>query len=144
MKMSGILADYSRRSGMRLKLMTSFASVVGFLLVCGPISAHHGLSAYWETNPVTLKGVVTEFAWSNPHSQIYFDVTDDKGNVVHWGCETLAPSRLTRAGWTRNSLKPGDKITITLIAALSGRPIGFLRKLVLADGRELNVMAKEL
>lgn len=114
------------------------------LLLAEGTFAHHGLSAYDEKNPVTLKGTVTEFAWANPHTQIYFDVKDDKGNIVHWACETLNPARLMRAGWTRHSLNPGDQITISLIAAKSGAPVGFLRKLVLADGMELTVMQKEL
>jgi hypothetical protein len=112
---------------------------VAVLVFAGSTFAHHGLSAYDEKNPVTLKGTVTEFAWSNPHSQIYFDVTDDKGKVTHWACETLNPARLLRAGWSRHSMKPGDQITITLIVAKSGSPVGFLRKLVLADGTELGV-----
>jgi hypothetical protein len=109
----------------------------------GSTFAHHGLSAYDEKNPVTLKGTVTEFEWSNPHSQIYFDVKDDKGNVTHWACETLGPARLLRAGWSRHSLNPGDQITISLIAAKNGAPVGFLRKLVLADGTELGVSQRE-
>ncbi len=118
------------------RLIFVFAAVIAF---AGSTFAHHGLSAYDEKNPVTLKGTVTEFAWSNPHSQIYFDVTDDKGKVTHWACETLNPARLLRAGWNRHSMKPGDQITISLIVAKSGAPVGFLRKLVLADGTELGV-----
>jgi uncharacterized protein DUF6152 len=118
------------------RLIFVFAAVLAF---AGSTFAHHGLSAYDEKSPVTLKGTVTEFAWSNPHSQIYFDVTDDKGKVTHWACETLNPARLLRAGWNRHSMKPGDQITISLIVAKSGSPVGFLRKLVLADGTELGV-----
>lgn len=113
------------------------------LVFSGTVFAHHGLSAYDEKNPITLKGTVTDFEWSNPHAQIYFDVKDGKGNIAHWACETLNPARLTRAGWTKRSLKPGDEITITLITARTGAPVGFLRKLVLADGTELGVMQQE-
>ena len=124
---------------MRRRAKNVLAVIAVVLVLAGSTFAHHGLSAYDEKNPLTLKGTVTEFAWSNPHSQIYFDVKDDKGNVAHWACETLGPARLLRAGWTRHSLKPGDQITISLIAAKSGAPVGFLRKLVLADGTELGV-----
>ena len=127
--------------------MYSAKSVLAVLALviasAGSTFAHHGLSAYDEKNPVTLKGTVTEFEWSNPHSQIYFDVKDDKGNVTHWACETLGPARLLRAGWSRHSLNPGDQITISLIAAKNGAPVGFLRKLVLADGTELGVSQRE-
>jgi Family of unknown function (DUF6152) len=119
-------------------------AVVALVVVSAGLTfAHHGLSAYDEKNPTTLKGTVTEFAWSNPHAQIYFDVKDDKGNVAHWACETLNPARLVRAGWSRHSLNPGDQITISLIVAKSGAPVGFLRKLVLADGTELGVSQRE-
>jgi hypothetical protein len=122
----------------------SVLAVVALVLVSAGLTfAHHGLSAYDEKNPVTLKGTVTEFSWSNPHSQIYFDVKDDKGNVTHWACESLNPARLLRAGWSRHSLNPGDQITITLISARNGAPVGFLRKLVLADGTELGVNQRE-
>jgi len=114
-------------------------AVILVLLVSGPTRAHHGNSAYDESKPITLKGVVTEFDWVNPHTQIYFDVKDATGHVAHWGCETLSPGRLIRAGWTKDSLKAGDQITITLVAAKTGAPVGILQKLVLADGRELSI-----
>ena len=114
-----------------------------FVMLPGMLSAHHGLSAYNETNPITLKGTVTDFEWANPHAQIYFDVKDPSGNITHWACETLNPARLLRAGWSKRSLKPGDQITITLITARTGAPVGFLRKLILADGTELGVLQHE-
>jgi hypothetical protein len=88
------------------KLGRSLALFVGFLLSCGLAIAHHGNSAYDEKNPLTVKGTVTEFAWSNPHVQIYFDVKDDRGNVAHWSVETLSPGKLLRCGWTRDSVSP--------------------------------------
>lgn len=114
---------------------------ISLVLLVGTFSAllyaHHGNSAYDETTPITLKGIVTEFDWVNPHAQIYFDVKDGKGHVAHWGCETLSPGRLIRAGWTKDSVKAGDQVTITLVAAKNGAPVGFLQRLVFADGRQL-------
>lgn len=105
-----------------------------------PVFAHHGNAAYDETKEVTLKGTVTEFEWANPHAQIYFDVKDAKGNVVHWGCETLSPGKLVRAGWSKEAVKPGDHITITLVAAKNGAPVGFLHKVVFDDsGKQLGI-----
>jgi hypothetical protein len=112
--------------------------VVSLLVALGPVArAHHGNSAYDESKPVTLKGIVTEFNWANPHAQIYFDVKQSNGHVEHWGCETLSPGRLIRAGWNKDSVKAGDQITITLVAAKNGAPVGFLQKLVFADGKQL-------
>lgn len=104
------------------------------------IVAHHGNAAYDETKEVTLKGTVTEFDWANPHAQIYFDVKDAKGNVVHWGCETLSPGKLIRTGWTKDAVKAGDQITITLVAAKNGAPVGFLHKLTIdSTGKQLGI-----
>jgi hypothetical protein len=105
------------------------------------IFAHHGNAAYDETKEVTLKGTVTEFDWANPHAQIYFDVKDAKGNVVHWGCETLSPGKLVRAGWSKDAVKAGDQITITLVAAKNGAPVGFLHKLTVDNtGKQLGIV----
>jgi hypothetical protein len=107
-------------------------------MVGGPLFAHHGGAIYDTKNPVTLKGVVTDFEWTNPHVQIYFDVKDDQGKVVHWACETLSPGKLARgSGWTKDSLKTGDQITITVNPAKVGSAVGNLRKVVLSDGKVL-------
>lgn len=104
-------------------------------------SAHHGNSAYDETRPITLKGTVTEFVFANPHSQIYLDVKDDKGSVVNWAIESQSPGILVKNDWTRHSLKPGDEVTITLIPAKNGSPVGFsgaaFGRVVFSDGRVL-------
>ena len=122
---------------MRRKLGALLVLSLSLVSVCGPVLAHHGNAAYDETTPVAIKGTVTEFAWANPHAQIYLDVKDDRGDIKHWSVETLSPGRLLRAGWTKDSVKAGDHVTITLYAAKSGAPVGFLLKLIFADGREL-------
>ena len=108
------------------------------LAICCPMFAHHGTGLYYGKDPIVLKGTVTEFEWANPHVQIYFDVKDDKGAVVHWACETLSPGKLARNGWGRDILKSGDAITITLKPSKSGAPVGDLVKLVLANGTVLS------
>ena len=105
-----------------------------FLFLPVPVLAHHG-SASFETKEVTLQGTITEFDWSNPHTEIYFDVKESNGKVVHWGCETLSPAKLKRAGWDSKIVKPGDMVTIDLVAARNGAPVGYLHRLVLPDGR---------
>jgi hypothetical protein len=118
----------------------TFLATALLLASVTPVIAHHGNAAYDETKEVTLKGTVTEFEWANPHAQIYFDVKDAKGNVVHWGCETLSPGKLVRAGWTKDAVKPGDHITITLVAAKNGAPVGFLHKVMFDDsGKQLGI-----
>jgi len=114
-----------------------------FLMICGPLLAHHGNAAYDVDHPATIKGTVTEFAWSNPHVQIYLDVKDGKGNIVHWSVETFSPGKLVRAGWTKDSVKVGDLVSINLIPAKGGAPVGFLHKLVLPDGKELGLQEQD-
>jgi len=124
-------------------------ALLAALLVTGSISfAHHGNSAYDETARVPIKGTVTEFVWSNPHSQIYLDVKDKSGKIVKWGVETNSPGILTRAGWTRRSLKAGDQVTIILCPAKNGQPVAYAgsgdpgTKVIFADGRELDFTDK--
>ena len=112
-------------------------AAVALLLVGIPLWAHHGNASYDNDNPITIKGTVTEFSWTNPHVQIYLDVKDEKGKVVRWSVETYSPGKLVRAGWTKDSVKAGDQVSITLIPAKSGAPVGFLHKLVLPDGKVL-------
>jgi hypothetical protein len=112
---------------------------LGALLVAAPFPAfgHHGNAAYDEKKEIMLRGTVTEVVWANPHAQIYFDVKNPNGSVVHWGCETLSPGKLLRSGWTKDAVKAGDQVTVTLVAARNGAPVGLLHKLVFDDGRTL-------
>ena len=107
------------------------------------VQAHHGNAAYDDKNPITIQGTVTEFAWTNPHVQIYLDVKDDKGSVAHWSVETYSPGKLVRAGWTKEVIKPGDQVSINLIPARNGAPVGFLHKMVLQSGKELGLQELE-
>ena len=128
---------------MKRKLWTFLAAGVGLLMLCGPLFAHHGNAAYDSKNPLTLNGTVTDFEWANPHVQIYFDVKDDKGAVTHWSVETLSPGKLVRCGWSKDAVKPGDKVAITTLPARTGAPVGFLTKLVFANGKELGLKEPE-
>ena len=103
---------------------------------------HHGTAAYDPQHQITLKGTITNFEWTNPHSQIHLDVTDDNGNIAHWDFEAQPPNILVHAGWTKDSLKPGDQVTIVGTRAKNGVPIGIIQKVVLANGRELTMTEK--
>ena len=118
-------------------------AATALLLIGLPLRAHHGNAAYDDKNPITIKGTVTEYAWTNPHVQIYLDVKDDKGKVSHWSVETFSPGKLVRAGWTKDSVKTGDVVSITLIPAKSGAPVGFLHKLTLPSGEELGLQEQD-
>ena len=113
--------------------------VVALLALCLPALAHHGDAAYDEKNPVTLKGTVTDVVWGNPHVLIYFDARNSKGKVVHWGCQTTSPAKLIRSGWSPSTVKDGDHITATLAPAKNGNAIGYLLRILLPSGREVNL-----
>jgi hypothetical protein len=113
--------------------------VVSFLTLGVPLFAHHGTGVAYEVDKlVTLKGTVTDWLWSNPHCGLLFDVTDDKGNMVHWGAELGNPHQMSGAGFARDTFKPGDKITVTGHPAKSGAPRMTLDHLVLSDGKVLS------
>src|SRR6202790_359065 len=130
------------------RLLPLPALLFALLSLGGGLFAPHGNSAYDETARVPIKGTVTEFVWKNPHSQIYLDVKDSSGKVVNWGVETNSPGILTRAGWTRKSIKAGDEITIILCPAKNGQPVAYAgsgdpgTKVIFADGRELDFTDK--
>lgn len=122
---------------MKSRLVLSFGLLVSVLSAGGAMFAHHGAAAFANTVVVFKEATVTKYVWANPHTFVMFDVKDDKGNVTHWAVETGNPSAVALLGWNRNSLQPGDVITVYLYPAKSGSPLGRLNKLVLADGTTL-------
>ena len=130
---------YLHESGDAVRNSRSIVLVVAAALIVVPFSifAHHGLAAYDTTKSVTVKGTVTEFAFINPHSAIHLDVKDDKGNVEKWLVEADSPNNLARAHWNRESLKPGDQISIVGNRAKDGSKVMRLQKVVFSNGQEL-------
>ena len=106
---------------MKNRLFAALAGAVVLLMVSSPLFAHHAGSLYDREHPVTLTGTVTKYLMINPHAQIHFEVKDANGNVETWVAETAGPQRLLRVGWNKNSLKPGDKITVTGAQFKDGR-----------------------
>lgn len=123
---------------MKSKLLMSAVCAIALLVVCGPVLAHHGTPAYDNKVTELKQATVTKFSWSNPHSLIYFDVKDAKGNVAHWVGETGAPTAITPLGWTKTTLAPGDVITVYIFASKTGNPVGRLNHIILADGTRLD------
>jgi hypothetical protein len=119
---------------MRSKLLGFSLLFVGLLAVCRPTFAHHGSASSYDMRAgkeIAMVGTVTRFAWENPHVFITFDVNDGKGNMTQWAAETHPPYVLLKDGWTKNILKPGDEIAITVFPAKSGSPVGLLAKIAL-------------
>ena len=122
---------------MSTRRRTGIALTFFLLTVSGMAYAHHGTEAYDMGKKVTLKGVIANFEWTNPHGQVHLDVTDEKGNVVHWNFETQPPSILNHAGWKRDSLKPGDQVTVVAHPVKNGAPVGIIMSVTLPSGEEL-------
>jgi hypothetical protein len=120
------------------KLMASLIFVFGILLVSSPLLAHHGEANYDTATVVTVKGVVTEFQFINPHVQIFLDVKNDKADIEKWAGEARSPSMLGRiGGWDKNTIKVGDVITASGHRTKNGTNFLRLIKVVLPDGREM-------
>ena len=113
--------------------IAAFSAAAGFLLATPGIIAHHSFAAEFDASKaLTLKGIVTKIEWSNPHTYFYVDVTDPDGKVVNWGMEMGSPNGLMRQGWTRNTMKVGDEITVEGSQAKDGTHVGNARVVTLA------------
>ncbi len=121
---------------MRAKLAMLIAGA-GLLMPATPVFAHHSFAAEYDSDkPVELKGVITKWEWINPHSRVFIDVKDANGKVTNWNVELLSPNTLTRAGWTRHTLKEGDVITVKGSRAKDGSNIANAKTVILANGKE--------
>jgi Family of unknown function (DUF6152) len=86
----------------------------------GAAAPHHGFAVFDTSSQKTITGAVRQFDWTNPHTWVWLDVTNDKGGVDTYGFEGMSPNYLERRGWTRKTLKPGDTITVTYFPLKNG------------------------
>jgi hypothetical protein len=102
-----------------------------------PAAAHHSFAMFDQTKVMTLEGTVRQFQWANPHAFIELDVTA-RGRSQRWAIELNSPNNLTRQGWRRSSLKPGERITVRIAPLRNGNPGGLFLDLRKADGTVLD------
>jgi uncharacterized protein DUF6152 len=122
---------------MKLERIIHAALAATLFLAPLPLLAHHGASEYDMTKIVSLHATVTELDFVNPHTLLVFTVKDDSGKAVEWQGELPSPNLLSRRGWSRSTLKPGDQVTVIGAPARNGEKGMQVKKLVFPDGHEL-------
>jgi hypothetical protein len=122
---------------MKSERIAHVALTISLFLISVPVLAHHGASEYDMTKIVTLRATVTELQYVNPHTLLTFTVKDDSGKAMEWQGELPSPNLLSRRGWSRSTLKPGDQVTVIGAPAKNGEKGMQVKKLVFPDGHEL-------
>ena len=121
-------------------MRNKLALIAGFGLIVSvaPLAAHHSFEAEYDFNKtVKLTGTVTKVEWLNPHARFYIDVMDDNGKVTNWNLELGPIVILVRQGWRKDSLKPGDQVTVEGFLAKDGNTLANARRVTLPDGRRV-------
>jgi DNA/RNA endonuclease YhcR with UshA esterase domain len=119
------------------KALLLAAMSVALVVASRPAFAHHAGGNYDTEHPVTLTGTVTEYRLVSPHTQIFFDVKDEQGNVTSWVALSGPPQRLYRAGWKADTLKPGDQVTVTGSPSKDGKKFMGVKKIIGPSGQPL-------
>ena len=122
-------------------MKSRMALIIGAALLVLAVSAyaHHPFSAEYDwKQPVTLTGTVSKVTWSNPHAFLYIDGKDQNGEMKHWTLEMGSPTALSRAGWSQNTLKMGDQVTVDAWMSKTKNDHANVKSVKMADGRELS------
>ena len=120
----------------KIRFVLGLLFAVGALAAGGSLSAHHSSAGYDMEHPLNLKGVVTNFEWSNPHVFIYMDIKDDSGNLEQWRVEGNSPNMLVRSGWKKEMIKTGDVLQINGAPAKNGSKVMRLLSVTLPNGQK--------
>ena len=110
------------------------------LIASAHVLAHHGgaeSTIYKGSTPIELTGTIVNVEWFNPHSFLLIDVTDAAGKATRWRLEFAPPRVLTRQGWTRQSMKQGDQVSVTAMPARDGSATAYVRAGTLANGKKM-------
>lgn len=111
--------------------------VLAGLTACGLAQAHHSTAQYDHEHKVLVEGTVERFKWTNPHSWMFVKVPDGKGGEDEWALEAGTPVQLMNIGWTKEKIKPGDKVKVIAVIARDGTRRGEIQSVITADGETL-------
>jgi hypothetical protein len=128
-------------STQRRMVVLAGIAALGLSGLAAPALAHHSFAMFDQQQEKTLSGVVEKFEWTNPHTFIWLDVANGQA-VEQWGIEGMSPNFLERRGWTKNTLAPGDKVTVIFHPLRDGSKGGSFVKVVLANGKEMNMLGQ--
>jgi hypothetical protein len=110
----------------------------------GSALAHHSFSMFDMKATKTITGTVKQFEWTNPHTWLWIMVPNDKGDLEQWGIEGMSPNFLGRRGWSKNTLKPGDKISVDIHPLRNGEKGGTFLNVTLPDGKQLKMFGAQI
>ena len=118
--------------------LSKFGVWAGFLVLSAAATAHHAVSVEFDPGQhLTFEGVVTKVEWSNPHVYFYAEIRNRDGKSANWVFEAAGPHQLARLGWSRTSLKTGDRVTVVACPARGGAHVASARSVLAADGRKM-------
>ena len=121
---------------MTLSRRTAWSAAVAAVLMAGTVlSAHHSAAPFNLTTEKTIEGTVKQWDWTNPHTWLWLNVANDKGGTDTWGIEGMSPNYLARRGWSKSTLKPGDKVTVVIRPMRDGSPGGIFVRATMSDGK---------
>jgi hypothetical protein len=123
----------------RFKLLAIFVVAGSLLMLSDSLLAHHGNAALDVGKKVTVTGAVTQWLWANPHCWLKVDVKDANGNVVNWVGETNNAADMMEKGWSKQTFKVGDEVSVTLEPVKNGKPAGKVLEVVLPNGQTLTM-----
>jgi hypothetical protein len=122
---------------MNKRLLAGLGAGALIIGAAGAAAAHHSTAMFEWGKEKKITGTVKEFQWTNPHTWTVFQISDGKGGIEEWGMEGMSPNYLGRAGWTKRSLKPGDKVEMTIYPLKDGKKGGFTVGVTFADGKTI-------
>ena len=127
----------------RLARIAALMATLLCIALAPPASAHHSAALFYNMGErITLKGEVKRWNFRNPHAILELDVKNDKGEIEHWTCETSAPSALRRAGWSQDSIKAGELVTIDGVPARDGSKLMRITGVTRADGTKIGTTGR--